>query len=70
MAITEFAGFVRGGRLLRGYTIPQLADATGVPSWRIKAFEAGDSIPWVDEFSILWDVLSTEEPRGTRGGAR
>jgi hypothetical protein len=58
----KFVSALRGGRVLQGYTVGQVSRGTGIPTWRIRAFEAGLQ-PSVEEFAQLWDFLSTDPKR-------
>jgi hypothetical protein len=50
---------LRGARLVKQRTIPQVALATNIPQWRIDGIEQGDR-PTPSEFRLLWQCLTTE----------
>lgn len=59
----QFATALRAGRLLRGYTQKQVAEATGIPSWRLASLERGDDAPVFEEFVAVWTFLAERSGR-------
>ena len=51
---------LRAARLLRGYSVREVANATGVPEGRLKSIEAKRTEPAPEEFGAIWSFLSTE----------
>jgi transcriptional regulator with XRE-family HTH domain len=67
---TTFAVAIRAARFLRGYTLGDLAERTGVPTARISSFERGSAKPMPEEFGKLWAALSTDPPTGNEERAK
>jgi hypothetical protein len=62
----HFNEALRVGRMLRGKSHRDLSEATGIPVWRLRAFDRGESRVRPDEFVRLWaflagDVRAVEE---------
>jgi predicted secreted protein len=57
----HFNEAVRLGRLIRGKSHRELSDATGIPVWRLRAFERGESHVRASEFVRLWAYLAHDE---------
>lgn len=57
---TEWAPILRTARLLLGKTVRDVSRESGLPVWRLHAFEQGLSAPAPDEFWRVW--------RGLNGG--
>jgi transcriptional regulator with XRE-family HTH domain len=55
----QFAVALRGARAIRGLTLRQLSEESGVPTWRLSSFERGASVPEADEFAKVWGALSS-----------
>lgn len=52
---------IRIGRLLRGKSHREVAEARGIPTWRLRAFEIGTSPVRPEEFVRLWAFLARDE---------
>jgi hypothetical protein len=63
---TPLGAALRTARLVRGWSLRRLADTTGVPQWRLSAFERGACAPPADEFYRVWECLSTDPPTVSR----
>lgn len=59
----EFQIALRAGRLLRGYTLADVARATGIPGWRLSSVERGIAKLDPDEFGAIWRFLSSDRRR-------
>lgn len=60
----ELGAAIRIGRMVRGFTQPQLAELSGVPLWRLQVLERGYKAVKPEEFLRLWECLSSERYRG------
>jgi Helix-turn-helix len=59
---TEWAPILRTARLLLGKTVRNVSKESGLPVWRLNAFEQGLSAPAPEEFWRIWRALSTDPP--------
>jgi hypothetical protein len=53
------AAALRVARLVRGYSLERTAAGSGVPEWRLRAWERGNASPPPDEFIRVWDFLAS-----------
>jgi len=54
----EFA--LRGARAVRGFSLRQVSEGTGISVWRLGHFEKGSLRPAPSEFAKIWWFLSSE----------
>lgn len=57
----HFNEALRVGRMLRGKSHRELSEATGIPVWRLRAFERGESRVRPEEFVRLWAYLAGDK---------
>lgn len=50
---------IRIVRIIRGWSQRELAEASGIPAWRVWRLEQGISPPRPDEIQKIWTALST-----------
>lgn len=63
----DFATALRAGRTIRGFSVRDVAQGTGLTMWKLVSFEKGEEIPRPEEFARLWSFLSTGEPTAREG---
>lgn len=56
--LTDVQTALRAARLIRNYTLREVADATGVHTSRLSAFERGIAPPTPAEFGCIWRFLA------------
>jgi len=59
---SEFQRLLKPTRLLKGRLLSDLAKATGIPTFLLRAYEEGTEPPTVEAFAAIWDALSTDAP--------
>lgn len=59
-----FAEAIRVGRIVRGLSVRQLSEATGIPTWLLQGYESGKSQVRPDTFVAIWRYLATEDRPG------
>jgi hypothetical protein len=57
---------LRIARLVLGLSLPQVASGSGVPEWRLRAFERGVAAPPALEFLQVWKFLTSDDPERAR----
>ena len=60
--LSKFQVAGRAARLLQGFTLAETSAGTGIPQWRLVAFEQGITELDADEFGALWRFLRDTPP--------
>jgi hypothetical protein len=57
-----FAEAIKVGRIVRGLSVRELSEGTGIPTWLLRAYESGKSQVRPETFVVIWKYLSSGEP--------